>query len=83
MPKKKLVIPVLLIVIALFATACSSTIAASPTSTANETGSELVEVALNDQAQEEAQPAARAAQIPIDPGLLAAYGEIWNAEQPR
>jgi len=73
MPKKKLVIPVLLIVIALFATACSSTLVASPTRMTNETGSELVEVALNDQAQEEAQHAARAAQIPIEPGLLAAY----------
>lgn len=73
MHKKKLVLPVLLVVMALFASACSSTLAALPAITVNETSSELVDGALNDKKSDQDQSAAPAAQIPVEPGLLAAY----------
>lgn len=73
MHKKKLVLPVLLVVMALFASACSSILAALPAITVNETSSELVDGALNDKKSDQDQSAAPAAQIPVEPGLLAAY----------
>ena len=42
MHKKKLVIPVVLVVIALFASACSSTLAALPAGTTNEIHKKLL-----------------------------------------
>ena len=73
MQKKKLVVPVLLIVVAMFASACSSAVGTLPANSAAEVSGELVEVSLNDLKQDEGQPAAPAPQIPIEPGLLAAY----------
>jgi len=73
MQKKSLFVPVLLVVIALFASACSSTSATLPANTANETSGELVDVSLNEQKQDESQLASPAAQLPADTGLLAAY----------
>lgn len=69
MQKKKLVIPVLLVVIALVASACSSTLAALPATTANDIQGNLVEVSQQEQKPVEASPAAS----PVEPGLLAAY----------
>ena len=69
MLKKKMYIPVLLVVVALIASACSSTFAALPASTAIEEVSELAEVSLQDENQVADQPA----QAPVEPGLLAAY----------
>jgi serine protease Do len=73
MHKKRLVLPVLLVVMALFASACSSTLAALQAITVNETSSELVDGALDDKKSDQDQSAAPAAQIPVEPGLLAAY----------
>ena len=73
MQKKKLVVPVLLIVVAMFASACSSAVGTLPANSAAEVSGELVEVSLNDLKQDEGQPAAPAPQIPVEPGLLAAY----------
>jgi S1-C subfamily serine protease len=58
---------------ALFASACSSTLAALQAITVNETSSELVDGALDDKKSDQDQSAAPAAQIPVEPGLLAAY----------
>jgi serine protease Do len=44
-----------------------------PASTVNETSSELVDGALDDKKSDQDQSAAPAAQIPVEPGLLAAY----------
>ncbi len=73
MQKKNLIIPVILIITALFASACSSNLAALPAELVEEAGSEVVEVSLNDQEQVEDRTAAPAAQSPVEPGLLAAY----------
>ncbi len=73
MHKKRLVLPVLLVVMALFASACSSTLAALQAITVNETSSELVDGALDDKKSDQDQSAAPGAQIPVEPGLLAAY----------
>ena len=73
MKNKKLVVPVFLIVIAMFASACSSALGTLPASSATDVSSKLVEVSVNDQKQDENQPAASAPQLPVEPGLLAAY----------
>lgn len=86
MQKKNIVIPVLLIMIALFASACSSVTAALPSTLADSASSDVVEVALNDQIPAAENPAAPAAQAPVEPGLLAAYEntltDIYNQVSP-
>jgi serine protease Do len=82
MQTKKLVIPVLLVVIAMVASACSSTLAALPATTANDIKGTLVEVAQEEQKPLESSPAAS----PVEPGLLAAYEntltEIYEQVNP-
>lgn len=86
MQKKNIVIPVLLIMIALFASACSSVTAALPGTPASSASSEVVEVSINDQLPAADNLAAPVAQVPIEPGLLAAYEntltEIYNQVSP-
>ncbi|MFL7894320.1 MAG: S1C family serine protease, partial [Anaerolineales bacterium] len=75
MQKNKLVVPVLLVVIAMVASACSSTLAALPATTANDVQGNLVEVS-----QVEARPAeASPAGSPVEPGLLAAYEDTLTS----
>ena len=82
MPKKILFISVVLLVMALFASACSASLAALPAVSTNPSSAELVEV----EAADSGQLAAPAAQAPADPGLLAAYentlAEIYEQVSP-
>jgi serine protease Do len=86
MQKKNIVIPVLLVMVALLASACSSVTAALPSTLADSASSEVVEVTLNDQIPAADNPAAPVAQAPVEPGLLAAYEntltEIYNQVSP-
>jgi S1-C subfamily serine protease len=73
MQKKKIFLPVLLVVIAMFASACGSTFAALPAGTTDEIVPEALDLSQGQQEILEAPQVAQQAAPPVDPGLLAAY----------
>ncbi len=73
MHTKKLIIPVVLVVIALFASACSSTLAALPVGTTNDVILAASEDGEAAQEAAESEQAVNPQAVPVNPGLVAAY----------
>lgn len=73
MPKKVVSIPVILVLITMFASACSPSLAALPAEASNAINTVVDNTTVDKQDAAQTVPQSQPLQAPTDPGLLAAY----------